>query len=67
MPRKSPDFPDDKTAPERRKNLTEDEIKDLELAGGVEGGMQAGSGGPKPGKDRDKETPSHPDKAREKR
>jgi hypothetical protein len=41
----SPDFPDDKTAPERRKNLTEQEIKDLKLAGGVEGGMEAGSGG----------------------
>lgn len=54
MPRKGPDFPDDKTAPERRKNLTEEEIKDLELAGGVEGGMQAGSGGPKPRKDQDK-------------
>ena len=50
MPRKGPDFPDDKTAPERRKNLTEKEIKDLELAGGVEGGMQAGSGGPEAGK-----------------
>lgn len=54
---KSPEFPDDKTAPERRKNLTQEQIKDLELAGGVEGGMQAGSaGGPgsndekKPGK-----------------
>jgi hypothetical protein len=48
MSGKSPDFPDDKTAPERRKNLTEQEIKDLKLAGGVEGGMQAGSaGGPR--------------------
>jgi hypothetical protein len=45
MSGRSPDFPDDKTAPERRKNLTEQEIKDLELAGGVEGGMQAGRGG----------------------
>ncbi|HWJ38660.1 MAG TPA: hypothetical protein VNR86_07875 [Sphingomicrobium sp.] len=67
MPRKSPDFPDDKTAPERRKNLTEEEIRDLELAGGVEGGMQAGSGGPKPRKDRDKGTGSPADKARGKR
>ena len=41
----SPKFPDDKTAPERRKNLTDEEIKELELAGGVEGGMQAGSAG----------------------
>ena len=39
------DFPDDKTAPERRKDLTEQEIKELKLAGGVEGGMEAGSGG----------------------
>lgn len=45
MTAKSPEFPDDKTAPERRKNLTPEEIKDLELAGGVEGGMQAGSAG----------------------
>ena len=43
-------FPDDKTAPDRRKGLSKQEIKDLELAGGVEGGMQAGSGGP-PAKD----------------
>lgn len=41
MPRKSPDFPDDKTAAGRRKNLTEEQIKEVELAGGVEGGMQA--------------------------
>jgi hypothetical protein len=57
MAAKDPKFPDDKTSKERRKNLSNDEIKDLELAGGVEGGMQAGSaGGPgeeaneKPGK-----------------
>lgn len=36
---------DDPTEAERRKNLSEDEIKELELAGGVEGGMQAGSAG----------------------
>jgi hypothetical protein len=35
----------DRTAPERRKNLTPEQIKELELAGGVEGGMQAGSAG----------------------
>jgi hypothetical protein len=46
MAGRSPDFPDDKTAPERRKNLTEQQIRELKLAGGVEGGMQAGSGGP---------------------
>jgi hypothetical protein len=42
--------PADKTEQERRKGLTEPEIKKLELAGGVEGGMQAGSGGPRPGR-----------------
>jgi hypothetical protein len=46
MAHKENPFPDDKTAPQRRKNLTEEELKDLELAGGVEGGMEAGSGGP---------------------
>jgi hypothetical protein len=45
MSGRSPDFPDDKTAPERRKNLSEQEIKELELAGGVEGGMPAASAG----------------------
>lgn len=45
MKEKSPDFPDDKTSHERRKNLTEEQIKQLKLAGGVEGGMQAGSAG----------------------
>lgn len=39
-------FPHDKTAPERRKGLSNSELNDLELAGGVEGGMPAGSGGP---------------------
>lgn len=38
-------FPDDRTEAQRRKNLSEQQIKDLELAGGVEGGMQAGSAG----------------------
>jgi hypothetical protein len=38
-------IPDDRTEAERRKNLTEEQIKELELAGGVEGGMQAGSAG----------------------
>lgn len=38
-------FPDDKTGRERRKKLSDRELKDLELAGGVEGGMQAGSAG----------------------
>lgn len=58
MSGRSPDFPDDKTAAERRKNLTEQEIKDLKLAGGVEGGMQAGSaGGPGERQDKDAGTP----------
>jgi hypothetical protein len=39
-------FPADKTAPQRRQDLTPPEVRDLELAGGAEGGMQAGSAGP---------------------
>jgi hypothetical protein len=35
----------DKTAPERRKKLSKEQIRELELAGGVEGGMPAGSAG----------------------
>lgn len=42
---KKSDFPPDKTERERRKNLDDREIDELELAGGVEGGMQAGSAG----------------------
>ena len=38
-------FPEDRTERERRKNLDDHEVDDLELAGGVEGGMQAGSAG----------------------
>lgn len=38
-------FSDDRTKSERRKDLSPQEIKDLELAGGVEGGMRAGSAG----------------------
>lgn len=45
MNAKHPEFRDDLTEVERRKNLTEEQIKELELAGGVEGGMQAGSAG----------------------
>jgi len=45
MTAKKSDFPRDKTEVERRKNLDEGEIDELELAGGVEGGMQAGSAG----------------------
>jgi hypothetical protein len=40
----------DPTEEERRKNLSDKELKELELAGGVEGGLQAGSaGGPSGG------------------
>ena len=37
--------PADPTERARRKHLTDREIKDLELAGGAEGGMQAGTAG----------------------
>ena len=40
-----PQSPADRTERERRKNLSDRQIADLELAGGVEGGMQAGSAG----------------------
>ena len=60
MTAKKSDFPRDKTESERRKNLHQSEVDELELAGGVDGGMQAGSaGGPgerdvrKPGSDGD--------------
>lgn len=37
--------PADKNAQERRKKLTDEQLRELELAGGVEGGMPAGSAG----------------------
>jgi hypothetical protein len=46
MTSKNRAFPDDKTAAERRKGHSKQQIKDYELAGGVAGGMPAGSGGP---------------------
>ena len=46
MTSKTPAFPNDKTAAARRKGLSKQQIKDYELAGGVEGGMPAGSGSP---------------------
>ena len=50
MSAKKSDFPVDATEGERRKNLDDRQIDELELAGGVEGGMQAGSaGGPSEG------------------
>lgn len=39
------EFSHDRTEGERRKNLTDKHVKELELAGGAEGGMQAGSAG----------------------
>jgi hypothetical protein len=45
MAEKAKELPEDKTSRERRKHLSDQEIEELELAGGVEGGMQAGSAG----------------------
>ena len=66
MSAKKPEFEQDRTEGERRKHLSDRQIKDLELAGGVEGGMQAGSAGGPGEKDaqaadeRDRsEAPSH--------
>ena len=39
------DFRKDTAESERRKDLTDRQIDELELAGGVEGGMRAGSAG----------------------
>jgi hypothetical protein len=62
MTAKSPKFPEDKTASKRRKNLTEEQIKELELAGGIEGGMQAGSaGGPGEAKLQDRHRQNRPE------
>ncbi|HEU4968385.1 hypothetical protein [Sphingomonas sp.] len=59
---------DDPTESERRKNLSEEQIEDLELAGGVEGGMQAGSaGGPAGDEARAKSTERKPAKPQPKR
>jgi len=51
MTRSKLPFPDDRTSDERRQGLSDEELKDLELAGGVEGGMQAGRSGPAPDKE----------------
>ena len=45
MNRKTSSFSEDKTERQRRKNLSDEQVEDLELAGGVEGGMPAGSAG----------------------
>lgn len=42
---KNTEFPDDGTERQRHKDLSDEQIKELERAGGVEGGMQAGSAG----------------------
>jgi hypothetical protein len=61
-------FREDPTEGERRKNLSEEQIEDLELAGGVEGGMQAGSaGGPAGDEARAKSTERKPAKPQPKR
>jgi hypothetical protein len=56
--------PADKSAERRRKRLTDEQIRELELAGGVEGGMQAGSAGGPGEKDahRDDQKPGDGDK-----
>lgn len=45
MNAKQSELPDDKAAATPREHLSKRQIKDLELAGGVEGGMRAGSAG----------------------
>ena len=45
MGAKNSKLAEDKIASERRKGLRDEQVKDLELAGGVEGGMKAGSAG----------------------
>ena len=45
MSAKQPEFEHDRTERERRKHLSDRQIEDLDLAGGIEGGMQAGSAG----------------------
>jgi hypothetical protein len=51
-----PQFPDYLTSKERPKSHSEEEIDELELAGGVEGGMPAGAAGG-PGEGDKKEHP----------
>lgn len=45
MDPKTRDFPDDPTAAQRRKKPGARDLEALKLAGGVEGGMAAGSAG----------------------
>lgn len=60
MNAKNPELAKDRTERQRRKNLSDQQVKELELAGGVEGGMQAGSaGGPKADSEPASSAPSH--------
>lgn len=45
MKRKTSGLPDERTERRRRKNLSDEQVNELERAGGVEAGMQAGSAG----------------------
>lgn len=45
MSRKNTGFPDDRTERQRRGNLSDEQVEELESAGGIEGGMRAGSAG----------------------
>lgn len=51
MNAKDPGFPEDRTEKQRKQNLSDQQVKAMELAGGVEGGMQAGSAGGQSGSD----------------
>ena len=60
--KRQPPFPEDRTRRERRKGLTPKDIHEMELAGGIEGGMRAGSGGPQePSSDESSNDNSKPD------
>ena len=50
---------DERPGAERRKTLTHDELRELEMAGGIEGGMKAGSAGGPGEKDADRDTRSN--------
>ena len=54
MDKKTDESAADPTEHERQDDVSENNVKDLELAGGVEGGMQAGSAGGPSGSDRKK-------------
>jgi len=45
MTRKNSEFPDDRTEGQRRRDLSDAQVEELESAGGVEGGTQAVSAG----------------------